>query len=83
MPCTACLDEAEWKVLCTHHTGTMPAKPPTMRQAAIWIGRIGGYMARPKDYLPGAVCMWRGLITLQAMASGWRLAMNLRMPEGP
>ena len=83
LPCTACLDEAEWKVLCTHHTGTVPAQPPTMRQAAIWIGRIGGYMARPKDYLPGAVCMWRGLITLQAMASGWRLATNLRMPEGP
>jgi len=83
LPCTACLDEVEWKVLCKHHTGTVPAKPPSMRQAVIWIGRLGGYMARPKDYLPGAVCMWRGLITLQAMAAGWRLAMNLRMPEGP
>ena len=83
LPCTACLDDIEWKVLCKHHTGTVPAEPPSMRQAVIWIGRIGGYMARPKDYLPGAVTLWRGLITLQAMAAGWRLALGLEMPAGP
>jgi hypothetical protein len=83
LPCTACLDDIEWKVLCTHHTGAVPAQPPSMRQAVIWIGRLGGYIARPKDYLPGALTLWRGLITLQAMAAGWRLALGLEMPEGP
>jgi hypothetical protein len=83
LPCTACLDEIEWKVLCKHHTGKVPAEPPSMRQAVIWVGRLGGYIARPKDYLPGAVTLWRGLITLQAMAAGWRLALGLEMPEGP
>jgi hypothetical protein len=83
LPCTACLDEIEWKVLCKHYTGAVPARPPPMRQAVLWIGRLGGYIARPKDYLPGTVTMWRGLITLQAMAAGWRLALGLEMPEGP
>jgi hypothetical protein len=42
-----------------------------------------GYIVRPKDSLPGSVTRWRGLITLQAMAAGWRLALGLGMPEGP
>jgi hypothetical protein len=53
-----------------------------MRQVVLWIGRLGGYIARPEGYLPGAVTMWRGLIALQAMAAGWRLAPGLEMPEG-
>jgi hypothetical protein len=54
-----------------------------MRQAVLWIGRLGGYIARPRRHLSGAATLWCGLITLQAMAAGWRLALGLGMSVGP
>jgi hypothetical protein len=68
---------------CLGLNGWVAARPPSMRQAVIWIGRLGGCITRPEDYLPGAVTRWRGLITLQAMAAGWRLALGLELPERP
>jgi len=83
LPADVCLDELEWKVLAAKYAGEVPVEPPTLRQAVIWLGRLGGYIARPKDYLPGVVTIWRGLITLLSMVQGWRLAIALGMPNGP
>ena len=83
LPADVCLDELEWKVLCARFTGEVPDEPPPLGQAVIWIGRIGGYVARPKDYLPGVVTIWRGLMSLLSMVEGWSLAFNVAMPNGP
>jgi len=83
LPASVCLDDLEWKVLCARYAGEIPSEPPKLRQAVIWIGRLGGYIARPKDYLPGVVTIWRGLISLLSMVEGWRLAFSVAMPNGP
>ena len=45
----------------------------------IFFRAAADYLA--KDYLPGTVTMWRGIVTLQTMVVGWRLARG--MPAGP
>ena len=69
------LDEAEWTVLWRHfNRGATPAPgPPTLREAARWIGQLGGFLGRKSDGEPGPVVLWRGLQRLQDMTQTWRL----------
>lgn len=60
LPASVCLEEAEWDVLTAKYTGAVPNEPPKLVDAVIWLGRLGGYIARPKDYLPGVTTIWRG-----------------------
>jgi len=83
LPASVCLEEAEWKVLTAKYTGAVPEEPPKLRDAVNWLGRLGGYIARPKDYLPGVTTIWRGLISLLCMVEGWRLATMVAMSNGP
>lgn len=62
-PCTILLDEIEWKVLWAKIHKQMPAKsekPPTLKQAVLWIGRLGGHLNRKSDGMPGSKTLWRG-----------------------
>ena len=83
LPASVCLEREEWQVLAARYTGAVPAEPPSLRDAVIYLGRLGGYIARPKDHLPGVTTIWRGLISLLSMVQGWRLAIALQMPNGP
>lgn len=69
------LQEAEWTVLWRYFNrasqGT-PA-PPTLRQAARWIGQLGGFLGRKSDGEPGPVVLWRGLQRLQDLTQAWLL----------
>jgi len=69
------LQEAEWTVLWRHFNrdATSAPRPPTLRQAARWIGQLGGFLARKSDGEPGPVVLWRGLQTLQEMTQAWIL----------
>jgi hypothetical protein len=61
--CTVVLQESEWRTLWTRHH-RRPAKPeqqpPTLREAALWIGRLGGHQGRKGDGMPGVRVLWRG-----------------------
>jgi len=62
-PCTEVLQEAEWRTLWLHrHKNAAPAgqPPPTLREAVLWIGRMGGHQGRKGDGLPGVTVLWRG-----------------------
>ena len=62
-PCTAVLGDTEWRVLHTqiHKRPPEPkAPPPTIRQAVLWIGRLGGHLGRKSDGMPGITTLWRG-----------------------
>lgn len=69
-PCTEVLSETEWRALWTYIHKKAPSRkirPPTMRQAALWIGRIGGHLGRRGDGMPGVRTLWRGWRDLQIM----------------
>lgn len=82
LPASVCLEQTEWQVLCARKARQVPATPPRLRQAVLWIAELGGYMARPKDYLPGPTTVWRGIVKLESMVEGWLLRASM-MPTGP
>ena len=43
----------------------LPEKPPTMKQAIIWLGKLGGFLNRKNDKLPGTMTLWRGYENLK------------------
>jgi len=76
-PCTEILSEDEWRVLWIyHHDQAVPSglPPPTIREAARMIGRLGGHLGRKSDGMPGVRVLWKGWITLQILIDGYQLA---------
>lgn len=78
-PCTTLLTDEEWRVLWSHihqrpcRAGT---KVPTLRQAVLWLGRLGGHLGRKSDGMPGVRTLWRGLRDLPILVAGYRAGRN-------
>ena len=72
-PCTVVLVDYEWHALYAkiYHTTTLPAQPPTVRQALHWLARLGGFLDRKGDGEPGITAIWRGWQRLQDIADTW------------
>lgn len=79
-PCTRVLDEPTWRILYgAKHRRPAPKAmpPPTMREAVLWIGRLGGHLGRKGDGMPGVRVLWRGwrdLCMLTSLAQDLGLA---------
>ena len=76
-PCTEILSRDAWKSLWFHFNKTPVTEvvtPPTIRQAVMWIGRLGGHLGRKSDGMPGVRTLWRGIRDLTLMVTGYRLA---------
>jgi hypothetical protein len=73
--CTVLLEEVEWQALyCTiHNTAVLPASPPSLSQAVIWIARLGGFLNRKRDGHPGPTVLWKGLYHLADLTRMYRL----------
>jgi hypothetical protein len=65
--CTQVLTNVEWQTLYrrAHQTATLPKYAPTVLQAVIWLGQLGGFLNRRSDGLPGMMSLWRGYEILQ------------------
>lgn len=55
------LTSQEWQTLYIreHKTIFIPKDHPTMKQVIIWLGKLGGFMNRKSDKLPGTMTLWR------------------------
>jgi hypothetical protein len=49
----------------------------TVRDVALAIGRLGGHLNRKSDGLPGWQTLWHGMLSLQSIVEGYRLAHNI------
>jgi len=77
LTCTVFFDEWEVNVLeaLEQDKGKRGMKPPfSLGDAIILVARQGGYLARPSDPPPGPQCIWRGILPLDNLATGYRLA---------
>ena len=66
--CTEVMEPTEWRALWTVINKQAPEpeqQPPTLRQAVLWIGQLGGHLNRKQDGMPGVKTLWRGWLQLQ------------------
>ena len=61
-PCDQILEPIEWQLLHRkiNKTRSKPDQVPSIRDAFIWIARLGGYLNRKSDPDPGVISLWRG-----------------------
>jgi len=84
MPCTVFFDETEWKALVgfINQTPSVPATPPTLREAIIMVATLGGFLNRKSDGHPGTETLWRGLQRLDDITKAY-IAFVLRPQPSP
>ena len=73
LPCTAVLEDHEWKSLFgfIHKTTEPPAQAPSLNEVIRLAGRLGGYLGRGCDGEPGVKAMWKGLTRLADISAAW------------
>ena len=75
-PCTIAFTDLEWRVAyrARHGDRPLPDKVPTLRELVREISGLGGFLGRKSDGEPGAKVLWRGLMRLQDIVLGVRIA---------
>lgn len=72
--CEQFLTKDEWRVLARNFDPTRKdPQPPTMKQAMLWIGQLGGHIRCKRATMPGVKTIWRGYRALMLMIVGYRL----------
>jgi len=73
--CEVVLTKAQWITLYMLIEGNnkVPKQPPSLQQAVMWIGRLGGHLGRKSDGPPGLKTVWRGYQQLCDAASVYEL----------
>lgn len=73
--CEAFLHPEEWRLLRRRFVPkSRSKKPPTLRQAILWIAQLGGFLDRKRDGHPGLKTLWRGFSKLSHLLEGAQLA---------
>lgn len=62
-PCTKVLAREEWPALYSmvHPKRRLPRRPPSLKDAISWIGKLGGFLGRGGDRGRGVKTLWRGV----------------------
>jgi hypothetical protein len=72
LPCTAVLDDAEWKsVWSVVKKQPLPKTPPTLSEMLKLITELGGYNNRATELPPGPQPLWVGLRRMLDFATAW------------
>jgi hypothetical protein len=77
--CELILSEDEWQILyrVANKTREAPEKAPTMQEAVLMIGKLGGFLGRKSDGEPGVKVIWRGLTKFQIILEVAPLLMSM------
>lgn len=60
--CEVILTKPQWIALymLIHNNNNLPQQPPSLWQAVMWIGKLGGHLGRKSDGPPGLKTVWQG-----------------------
>jgi hypothetical protein len=60
--CEVILTKPQWIALymLIHNNNNVPKEPPSLWQAVMWIGKLGGHLGRKSDGPPGLKTVWQG-----------------------
>jgi hypothetical protein len=67
--CEEIFEENEWKILycMANRTRNLPQKVPTIKEAILYIARLGGFLGRKGDGEPGVKVIWKGFRELNTV----------------
>lgn len=84
LPCTACFQEHEWKIVyrVRNQTSQLPKQVPTMQAMIRMIAQWGGFLGRKSDGEPGTQTVWLGYQRMQDIVLGFQLG-ELYRPDLP
>lgn len=70
-PCTVFFEDYEWKALIcfVNQTPIPPSEPPSLKDALIMVAKLGGFLGRKGDGMPGTETLWRGIERLSDIAA--------------
>ena len=78
LPADVYFDQDECQVLVAYEAKYRKrpanAPAPNLREAIRMVAKLGGFIGRKSDGEPGTETLWRGLLCLDGMTMGWRLA---------
>lgn len=76
--CEVVLTKAQWHVLyvLVHRSNDIPLQPPSLSEAVMWIGRLGGHLGRKSDGPPGLKTVWLGYQRVCDAANVYELLLN-------
>jgi len=83
VPCTVFFEDAEWKALVAFKTKNVipPTQPPTLNEAVLMVGSLGGHLGRKGDGPPGTKHMWIGLQRLDDISVTWKIMASQLAPH--
>jgi hypothetical protein len=73
-PCDEVFEPQEWQVLQSYGGQEPTGQPPSLAAAVRLVARLGGFLGRRRDGMPGVRTLWRGLSRLGDLVTGYRLA---------
>jgi hypothetical protein len=75
LPALILFSETECKALYSyvHKTPKPPPKPLLLSEMSIFLAKLGGFLGRKGDGLPGAVVLWRGSWRLPDIVTTWAI----------
>lgn len=74
LPCSAVFEECQWQALYCFVNETIepPTEAPSLQEAIILIGKLGGFLNRTQDKYPGVKTIWLGLQKLEVITDSWK-----------
>jgi hypothetical protein len=73
--CTVVFSASGWRVLRRYfEPKNRSPKIPTLKQALIWVARLGGFSGRQGDTYPGLKTLWRGMSAFHYLLQGMQLS---------
>jgi len=75
-PASRVLSKVECAILSAKN-GKCRGYIPTIKEAWLWIGWMGGFRGSKGSAPPGQITFWRGLVTLKNMAAGAELVAGM------
>lgn len=82
--CEIALTKEQWITLymLIHKSNKPPKQPPTLKEAVMWIGKLGGHLGRKSDGNPGLKTTWRGYQHLCQATEIYELLKNKNLGKG-
>lgn len=83
VPCTTFFKDIEWKALYCYarKTPIAPERPPTLGEAMLMVGALGGHLGRKNDGPPGTQVLWRGIQRLDTATEMYAILSNQDPPH--